>query len=1206
MASPFQRYQSGIEASTGNLVAASGQMAGQTANAIASVGQNLANGLSKYYDNQAKNEQVTGEGQEVAKSLQGYYEIASKDPELKEYAETFIKPALESFVDFHTLPFNKKAGVLAGAKAKQADMVTSLNFYLKTKDMKLKRDVSAGEDAGKGSKMSGKKPAVSRTRWNPYISGDENYNGFITQLATARKDGFTGDDDAAVISWIDEVEENSLNGTFEGATPEQSEQLRGPTLDSIAALREKIYSERISGHETDPANIERSKKSARDLLGQNADVSGAHTVVTDPSGKPVAVKIPAPASADPNINRGPVARYVNTKRGLVRVEVNQAFPSDIIAPVASATAVTAPAPAPAPVAVVAPEKVVVAPAPAPVAVIAPEKVVVPPAVVAPAPAVIAPEKVVTAPAPAPAAVVAPEKVAPAPEKAVAPVPEKLPAPPSKKPEPAATASAAPAAKEEYDLSTRTYARSMGVPVAEFAQAVKDSGLPAYEYYRDLQKAAKEQGMSVEEYYKAINKPAEEEAPAAKNTAPAGTPPPASAEAPAPAPAPEGLPEPERAPIKFLKGREAHNAKAQELIEKGGTPRGDGSVRYAVQQGDTLSRIAKKFGMSQKALEDRLQEEGKDWNKIKIGDTISVGKAYDAPAGESSDDEGSADYSEAATDASTESETLSPKKEEEARQATLAKEFTAEEKTRQTRIWGGSKRVIDYYKELQQDLLTEDPEKFDFNAWGALKKTSDYAGPLASGAELAAMLLPISRVVKAGQKGIQMTQAAQKLIDNGKRLGVDPKKLNLLRKANAEDVVDFFRGQVLKAGAEGFLIDILRETFDPTANDDTKYAGLSTDLVGKYQGGKGAEFSVQGHIEKTLDDIRQIRQYGLGIDREKLTATQKIKLGELLQSKIQELQGVNTTAWETGRNLIKNPITFEQAKARVYGAPIMPTSASSSLPDVAPLMGEVQTTLGTKDVTQEYSAEEKKDRLKAFLMERYKDSEGNGYIPSGFEGMYQALHPESQFKVFQTEIGPMYWDGSSIKPAPKQEAMSTDKIRESRRGMFGRQTEKGWMPEEVGVGTGVFLAGLFNRSDADLTKFDEMAVNNASGLQALKGIKEILKIPLHAIPFDKDRQRAYGKVQVYIAALKAAIRTDIVGVGTVSNFEQTMIKLAVPDPSELWRLDNADYGRIEELEKRLKSQLVNTGSMKGVSVLFKDTNDEKDVESSLRSGNNRLK
>ena len=389
------------------------------------------------------------------------------------------------------------------------------------------------------------------------------------------------------------------------------------------------------------------------------------------------------------------------------------------------------------------------------------------------------------------------------------------------------------------------------------------------------------------------------------------------------------------------------------------------------------------------------------------------------------------------------------------------------------------------------------------------------------------------------------------------------------------------------------------------NDDGDLAYLNETLIGKYDNGKGAEFSVSSHAEKTLDDIRQIRQYGMGFDREKLTASQKIQLSNLLQGKIKELSGVRDTAWEASNILGKKPLTYEEAEARAYGK--KPTvDTGSLLPDVAPLMGEVQTTLGTKDVTQEYSAEEKKDRLKAFLMERYKDSEGRSYIPSGFEGMYQALHPESQFKVFQTEIGPMYWDGSSIKPAPKQEAMSTDKIRESTRGMFGRQTAKGWIPEEVGQGTGVFLAGLFNRSDADLTKFDEMAVNNASGLQALKGIKEILKMPLHAIPIGEKRQKAFGKVQVYIAALKAAIRTDIVGVGTVSNFEQTMIKLAVPDPSELWRLDSADWGRVEELEKRLKNQLINTGSMKGVSVLFKDVNDEKDVESTLRSGNKRLK
>jgi hypothetical protein len=185
-------------------------------------------------------------------------------------------------------------------------------------------------------------------------------------------------------------------------------------------------------------------------------------------------------------------------------------------------------------------------------------------------------------------------------------------------------------------------------------------------------------------------------------------------------------------------------------------------------------------------------------------------------------------------------------------------------------------------------------------------------------------------------------------------------------------------------------------------------------------------------------------------------------------------------------------------------------------------------------------------------------------------------------------------------------MTTQDIRESKRGVFGTQTEKGWVPEEIGEGTGVYMAGLFNRSDADLAKFDEMAQNNAQGLAAIRGIKEVLKIPLHSIPIGKKRAEAFGRVQVYIAALKAAMRTDIVGVGTVSNFEQAMIAKAVPDPSEFWRLDDADWGRIDEIEKRLKNQIINTGAMKGVTVLIKEPMIEKDVESALRAGNKRLK
>jgi LysM repeat protein len=504
-----------------------------------------------------------------------------------------------------------------------------------------------------------------------------------------------------------------MDGTFEGLTPEQSEGLRGAVQDNIYALREKLTAE-LSGASPYEGDVSTSGRSAKDILADRNSSIGAKTVVTDASGKTSVVSLPPPSS-EANINRGPIARYVNTKRGMVRVEVNQEFPSDMIAseePAINLDALkgyvksgSAPAPAPAPAPTPAPT-----PAPAP----APEKLPPPPS---------------KEPASSPAPVVAPAKKGDGsadPElsdrsKSVKPISRSLDLlkrifsnysadlEKGKKPDGttyidaksydlssfqkyvsestgmgleqvrAATSADGKiyfniaevdkivgAQEKQYDVSTTAYARALGITPKEFFDASKDAKMSPHEYYKEIQKSAVENGMSAGDWFKAINTPAEEETATAKipeppsaqktePTAPANIPAPPSATESAPEKAPEGLPEPEVKPQRILTGREAVEAKAKKLIELGASPSSDGTVRYWVQKGDTLGRVAKRFGMSTKALEDLLAEEGKNWNYIQPNTSIPLLKAYtEAPISEAeatgedpsstdaTDDSGSAD------------------------------------------------------------------------------------------------------------------------------------------------------------------------------------------------------------------------------------------------------------------------------------------------------------------------------------------------------------------------------------------------------------------------------------------------------------------------------------------------------------------------------------------------------------------------------------
>ena len=1129
MASPFQRYQSGIEASTGNLVSAYGEMARQTAAGIGGLGDALADGINKYYDTKAKNDIITGEGEQLASTLTGYYDVMSKDPEFQEYAESFIKPTLTSLQNLHELNLNKKAGVVAGAKAKYQDMANSLNLYQKMKELKLKRDIAAGEAAGGGKKATGVKPAVAVTRWNPYKTADENYLDFKTQLDNARKAGFKGDDNEATYNWLDSVADDTLNGTFEGLTPEQSEQIRGGVQDQIYALRERL-SDQLSGATPYEGDVMRSGMSAKDFLANRT--VGAKTVVTDASGKPVSVTLPEPSSTK-DINRGPIARFVNTKRGLVRVEVNQEYPSDMIPDEGiknldalkgyvkggSASAATPSSPAPT------------ATAPAPVLETSPH----PDAGIDRVRDFLRENSPYLKEYSNASSATAPESAKPA----STPAPEALPAPASA---PAATAPAkTEATKTDKDLSIGSYASSLGVSYEQFEKSVADSGLPSYEFYKQLKTEAEKNGVSVEQFYKGMYATAEE-----------ALPPPPSKTPVAEEKAPENLPAPESEKrIITPNTPQAIEKEANRLIGLGASPYRDGTIRYTIQKGDTPAKIAKRFGISQKAVMDNLKAEGKKWEEIKPDSTILLLKTPQ---------EGSADYSDEASTDETSTDASTPSEEDIAE--------------------GSAANKIQFSK---------DGKVLRPSSGEAVKTAETKFAQLSHGRNL----IKAEREIEATKKSIVgLTRYIETLAKDDAYLGAS---------------TNWYGGFTTN---EDFYVP----EFDQEFMDIDDTMGGTTNVKGGFLVTSNPLKETEAWKEswKTLYDIHDKNSYsryqggrvGQAIFGDFWSNDKKIEATELIKAQIAKLEAKLPTLVQERAKLGSRTPTYAEVVAAKKGDPASPVSA---LPETAPLMGEIKTTVGTKEVSTDYTAEEKKERLKAFLMERYKDSEGRSYIPSGFDSIYNALHPEANLRIIDTAIGPMYWDGNSYKQATNTgKQMTTQDIREAKRGVFGTQTEKGWIPEEVGQGTGVYLAGLFNRSDADLAKFDEMATNNASGLQALRGIKEILKIPFHAFPTDKKRQEAYGRVQVYIAALKAAIRTDIVGVGTVSNFEQTMINLAVPNPSELWRLDNADWGRIEELEKRLKNQLINTGAMKGVTVMFQEPEAEKDVESALRMGNKRLK
>jgi hypothetical protein len=143
MASSFGKYQSGIEASTGNLVPAYAQMAQQTANAIAGFGQNLSAGIQKYQANNAEAEMIDQEAKALGGQLQQFHSIFGNNPEYTPFAEQ-LNEYVDKLSKIPEMSLAQKRGALNGAKVAFSQIGTQLQMFNMIKDENLKRGISEG------------------------------------------------------------------------------------------------------------------------------------------------------------------------------------------------------------------------------------------------------------------------------------------------------------------------------------------------------------------------------------------------------------------------------------------------------------------------------------------------------------------------------------------------------------------------------------------------------------------------------------------------------------------------------------------------------------------------------------------------------------------------------------------------------------------------------------------------------------------------------------------------------------------------------------------------------------------------------------------------------------------------------------------------------------------------------------------------------
>jgi hypothetical protein len=281
--------------------------------------------------------------------------------------------------------------------------------------------------------------------------------------------------------------------------------------------------------------------------------------------------------------------------------------------------------------------------------------------------------------------------------------------------------------------------------------------------------------------------------------------------------------------------------------------------------------------------------------------------------------------------------------------------------------------------------------------------------------------------------------------------------------------------------------------------------------------------------------------------------------------------------------------------------MQPSAPAPVQPKVAPInVGEL--VVGTVDKERRLSVSERKSQVQDFLTQRFgavdpTDPNGKRKVPvQGFEQFFQKAVPESEIQEYETESGiRLVRMNGKWEQMKMPEARTLQDIRKESVGVYGQQTRDGRLvPTEFLPNSGIMIGGLFKGTDAAESKFSDEMTQLVDARRSIRRLQEINDKTGEFASF-----KLSGEAAVEVMNLKAALRTDIIGVGTVSNFEQALIDKVIKDPTEFFSMESRDRAILLALANRIDRRIRNYGAAKGLTVQIRDTDSESGRYEALR-------
>lgn len=284
------------------------------------------------------------------------------------------------------------------------------------------------------------------------------------------------------------------------------------------------------------------------------------------------------------------------------------------------------------------------------------------------------------------------------------------------------------------------------------------------------------------------------------------------------------------------------------------------------------------------------------------------------------------------------------------------------------------------------------------------------------------------------------------------------------------------------------------------------------------------------------------------------------------------------------------VNAELSAARgVAGGVAKATEPEKPKQTVAPIALDEQV-VGSQEKIVRRTVQERQREVADFITSRMgaidpTDPERKRRLPvAGFDKFYKSLVPEAEIREFTTDSGVrMLYANGKWEQMKAAEPVTLQDIRKQSIGIYGQQNAQGgFTPTEFVEGSGVYIGGIFKGTDSANDKYSDEITQLIDARRSVKELQRINDLVGEAVmPVEQ------GRALVEQMNLSAMLRTDIVGVGTVSNYEQQLIAKVIKDPTAFFSFESKDRAILVALAQRVDRRIKAVSAAKGLTVKIRD-------------------